>query len=320
MQLMKSDRRVIILLMLIAVVCLCVMIYRDAMMSEKEGNDVGKEIVDNEHGENRVGLKGDDNAARADLGTFDPNTVDSITLLKYGLGPVQIRSLMGYRRHNGTFDRPLAVSKLYNWSDEDVDKVLPYIVIGDKYKKTYHYREQYEEEKRAEYERRGGYEYGNKSHEHSNNSTSADKEVNYERKYDALKKFTSLTKVDINTADTTLLKRIPGVGTGIANAIVKLRDRLGGFYKVEQLAEMKYISPELYEWFKVEPSPDLHLININKASFQTLNAHPYISYDQTRDLMSYRRLYGTIKDKAALLSTNIFTKEEVERLSPYLEY
>jgi len=317
MKLLKSDRRALMFLMLVALVCVCVMIFRNAMRDERgEVRDEGLGVRD-ERGE-VTNL----DSIRDAMGSFDPNTVDSVTLLKYGLGPVQIHSLMGYRRHGGKFETPLAVSKLYNWSDEDIDKVIDCIVIGEEFKKTYKYREQYESERREEYNRRqADYEAKRDAYKVQKDSVRRSGTDNDDApKYVKADKFKSLTKVDINTADTTLLKKIPGVGTGIANSIIKLRSKLGGFYSVDQLRTIDYISPELYEWFEVKSSPDLHLININKASFQTLNAHPYISYNQTRDLVTFRRLYGNIKDKEALISTHIFTKEEVERLSSYLEY
>lgn len=316
-RMLKSDRRALIFLMIVALVSFCVKIFIDSM--DEKGREADNQ---KDKAELLEGTAANLDSVREAMGTFDPNVVDSVTLLKYGLGSMQIRSLLGYRRHGGTFETPLAVSKLYNWSDEDVEKVLDYIVIGDEYKKTYKYREQYEAERNKEYAGRVEYYRAKESVHNANKDSlkhgSADKgEL---PKYTRSDKFKSLTKIDLNTADTTQLKRIPGVGRGIANSIVKLRGKLGGFYSVKQLEAVEYISPELYEWFEVKSTADLHLININKASFQVLNSHPYISYNQTRDLMNYRRLYGSLKDKDDLLSTNIFTKDEVERLAPYLEY
>ena len=136
----------------------------------------------------------------------------------------------------------------------------------------------------------------------------------------ASNKFRALTKVDVNAADTALLRRVPGVGKKISEAIVEYRERLGGFYSVEQLRELKIVSPELLEWFEVSSSPNIQRLNINKASFQALNSHPYISYEQTKALLQYIRLYGKVKDEQALVETGIFTKEEVERLKPYLAF
>lgn len=302
----KSDRRVVLLLVVVAAGCLCLMMVKGAFGGEGEkvrGDEVER-VKDGEGEEEKV-----------ELGTFDPNTVDSLTLVRYGLGSIQIRSLLNYRRHGGRFEEALAVSRLWNWTDEDVEKVLPYIVIEEENKPTYHYREQYEEKRRSEYEHsRKAYEQRVYDHEERLRTEGGE-----ERRTVQSNKFSSLTKVDINTADTALLKRIPGVGNGIAKAIVEMRNRLGGFYSVEQLKEKEYISPELFEWFEVK-SGEVKKINVNKASFQTLNAHPYIRYEQVKDLMKYRRLYGTIKDLHDLRGTNIFTAEELEKLEAYLEY
>ena len=78
-------------------------------------------------------------------------------------------------------------------------------------------------------------------------------------------------------------------------------------------------SPELLEWFTVSPAA-VQKIHLNKASFQALNSHPYISYEQTKALLQYIRLYGEVRDEETLLSTGIFTKEDLERLRPYITY
>lgn len=301
MELTRNDRWALAVMGGVGMVCVGLMLFGgngEAM----HGNEVAMDSVD---------------GVEAPTGYFDPNTVDSATLVRYGLGASQIRSLMGYRRHGGRIESPLAVSKLYNWTDEDVEKVLPYIKIGEQ---THRYRDMYERELRERYEH-GRRAYDSRVRDHREDSTmSAGRGEKYERNYVAQEKFAVMTKVDINVADTATLRKIPGVGSSIANSIVRLRGKLGGFYSVEQLKDIKYISPELYEWMTVGEKPEIHLININKASFQTLNAHPYVSYDQARDLMSYRRMYGEVKDADALIKTRIFTEKEVERLAPYLEY
>lgn len=58
--------------------------------------------------------------------------------------------------------------------------------------------------------------------------------------------------IDLNRADTTELKKIPGIGIGIARAIVAYRNQLGGFYDVGQLQELKWITSDMQHWFKVE--------------------------------------------------------------------
>ena len=51
-------------------------------------------------------------------------------------------------------------------------------------------------------------------------------------------KFPEGIRVELNTADTATLKKIPGIGSYYARRIVDYRNRLGGFVSVAQLKEM----------------------------------------------------------------------------------
>jgi DNA uptake protein ComE-like DNA-binding protein len=52
--------------------------------------------------------------------------------------------------------------------------------------------------------------------------------------------------VELNTADTTSLKQIKRIGSYMAKRIVEYRQKLGGFYSVEQLLDINGINEELY--------------------------------------------------------------------------
>ena len=231
---------------------------------------------------------------------FDPNTVDSMTLVGFGLKDWKVRNFLHYRAAGKVFGSAEEMGKTHGWTEEDVEKVRGYVRVGKEYGKD------------------------GKDGKNGRNEKIGRDGKGWERREDvperASNKFRSLTKVDVNTADTALLRRVPGIGGKISEAIVTYRKKLGGFYSVEQLRELKIVSPELLEWFEVSSSPDIQRLNINKASFQALNSHPYISYEQTKALLQYIRLYGRVKDEKALLETGIFTKEEVERLKPYLAF
>ncbi len=45
-------------------------------------------------------------------------------------------------------------------------------------------------------------------------------------------------RLEVNTADTTELVAVPGIGPAFARGIVKFRDRLGGFHSLDQLSEV----------------------------------------------------------------------------------
>ena len=57
-------------------------------------------------------------------------------------------------------------------------------------------------------------------------------------------KYPEGTVIDLNQADTASLKRIPGIGSGLARMIVAYRNRLGGFYSVSQLQEIPHQGPQ----------------------------------------------------------------------------
>jgi len=286
----KSDRRSIVFLSLIAVILVGVLILKGS------DND-GSAAVE-------AGADSTVQSAPVVMSEFDPNTVDSVSLIGFGLSPKQAHTFLNYRRAGAVFRTPEAIGRVYTLTDEDVSRLLPYVRIGADYSRK--------ETPKHTYERKP-----------AKASAAADtvrtNGAEWKRNYP--EKFKRLTKVDPNTADTALLQRIPGVGSWISRNIVEQRNRLGGYYSVGQLLEVKYFSPELLEWFEVDTmAMRIEAFDINTASFQRLNSHPYISYEQTRDLLRYIRLYGKLADIDALRRTGIFTEEEIVRLQPYLKF
>ena len=65
--------------------------------------------------------------------------------------------------------------------------------------------------------------------------------------YTRTEKYAPGTLVELNTADTTILKKVPGIGSTFARRIMKYRELLGGFYDVSQLAEVYGIDEERYQ-------------------------------------------------------------------------
>ena len=286
----NSDRRSIVIIALIAVVLVGVLI----VSAPKSG---GVAAVEAE-------ADSTEQTAPVALHEFDPNTVDSLSLIGFGLTPKQVQTFLRYRGAGAVFRTPESIAKVYGLSAEDVSRLQPYVRIAPDYaersKPVYYERETVRQRSVS-----NGSAKGN----------GAEQKRNYPEKFDRL------TKVDPNTADTALLQRIPGVGTWISRNIVEQRKRLGGFHAVEQLLEVKYFSPELLEWFEVDTlTAKIEKISINTASFHRLNSHPYITYEQARDLMRYIRLYGRIADIDALSRTGIFTENELVRLQPYLQF
>ena len=132
-------------------------------------------------------------------------------------------------------------------------------------------------------------------------------------------KYPEGTLVDVNVADTAELKKIPGIGSGIAKAIVSYRTRLGGFCSLGQLEEIDYVSPELLKWFKLE-TPSVRKLDINRMSLDRLRSHPYVNFYQARVIVEHRRKKGPIKSLSQLALYEEFTEKDLKRLSAYISF
>jgi len=141
--------------------------------------------------------------------------------------------------------------------------------------------------------------------------------------YTRVEKFEAGTIVELNTADTTILKKVPGIGSTFAKRIVSYRNLLGGYYSVTQLSEVYGIDEDRYQslqyWFSADPS-QINRLAINNISQDSLQRHPYISYAQARVIIQLRRQKGKLDGWENLQLLNEFTESDRSRLNPYLSF
>ncbi|MBE6287333.1 MAG: helix-hairpin-helix domain-containing protein [Mediterranea massiliensis] len=136
--------------------------------------------------------------------------------------------------------------------------------------------------------------------------------------YDTLKRAQG-NKIELNNADTTLLKQIPGIGSFISRCIVNYRKQLGGFYHIKQLKEIEINDTLLTPWFTIDNSLILPL-QVNRATINQLRRHPYINFHQARVIVEHRRKHGNIKNMKDLSLYEEFTERDWVRLAPYLSF
>ena len=222
------------------------------------------------------------------LKEFDPNTADSIELTNLGLSSFVVRNVLKYREKGGVFRSSESFARIYGISDEIFLRLKPYISISKEFVKK----------------------------------QEPESTVSVVQRVDTLIKvfkYSEGTLVDVGMADTTELKKIPGIGTGIAKAIVSYRNRLGGFYSLDQLQEIKYVTPELMNWFKLD-SMNLRKISINKAGIDLLRNHPYVNFYQAKVIVEYRKKKGKIKSLSQLSLYEEFTEKDLKRLVYYFTF
>ncbi len=251
---------------------------------------------------------------------FDPNTADSTTLLRLGLAPWQVQSIYKYRAKHGRYHTPEDFQHLPGMTPELWERLGKYVTIAEKFR--YMKPTPRKVAPRTETD---------PIPSESKNALTTETPVipaEIPKKPDSIDmdtarrypvKFRELTPVDINTADTTLLKRIPNIGSFRAGQIVAYREKLGGYIHLEQVMEACEMPDEVLEWFTLVPQP-VRTINVNTLSTRQLMRHPYLSFYQARSIVEHRREHGPFHQPEDLLGLEEFTAKDIDRLRPYLQF
>lgn len=220
---------------------------------------------------------------------FNPNTITDEEWKKLGFAAWQIKTINNYKTKGGSWKTKSDVLKIYGIDTAHYEQLKPFIQLPDKI--------DYQQKNYPIYEKK------------------AFQENEYEKKDYTL-------KVDINTADTTELKKLKGIGIGYAKRIVKYREELGGFISTTQLSEVWGLTPETLE--KCLPqvmisNQNIKKININTASAEELKKHPYISWQIANVIEQYRKANGKYNALDDLKKLHLFNEELLNKLKPYLE-
>ncbi len=127
--------------------------------------------------------------------------------------------------------------------------------------------------------------------------------------------------VDINSADTSELKKMKGIGSAFAKRIVQFRDALGGFTKAEQLLEVYGLDKEKFELVAPQMSLDPSLVkklNVNTASVDDMNWHPYLSKKEAVAIFTRRVKAGDFTDLEEVKKVTLMSDSAFAKIVPYL--
>ena len=223
---------------------------------------------------------------------FDPNTVTFDELVLLGLPEKTATAIVNYRKAGGKFRKPDDFARIRDIDDSVYNRLSPYINIvrAEQPKKTY--SKDTKTTKKAKTSNQGW----------------------QDRKEAAI--------VELNTADSTQLVAMYGIGPTTARRIISYRRLLGGFYSVEQLREVQNFNEEtyikLYPQFAVDTSK-IKRINLNDFKYNDLKRHPYVTTAQLNSIMNYKKLMGRFNAVGDLLKYHLLDTLTYERVQPYLE-
>lgn len=228
------------------------------------------------------------------LQPFDPNTADSTLLVTVGLQPWMAHNLIRYRNAGKVFRQPDDLLSLYGMTDALYSTLLPFIQIDTA-----------DCPPLSEFNRSFV-----KVLSDSDTTLSA---YSFHPKRDTI--------LDLNTADTSALMFLRGIGRFTAMQIIRYRQALGGYYSTAQLYEISDIPAERIDSLLPHLYADTSLItpiDVNHASVKQLYRHPYISYRQAEQLYDLRRRKLRLHSADELSA--IFLPDERQQLRPYLRF
>lgn len=277
-----ADRRGFILLLILLFLLICFWIWNKRTPDNKVS-----EITENELQELNSLQKVTQSKSSHTISHptyFDPNTADSMTLVKCGLTSWQAHNTLQYRRKGGFWRSPEHFSQLYGLSKEEFDRLRPYICITPRRQKT------------------------------------PRQENHIIAPFPKTNKLSPGSTIDINHSDTTALKQIPGIGSYYASKICKYRERLGGFVSISQIKEIEGLPNDIEIWFSIDVSPNVRKIRINQASFKELVAHPYLNFEQVKVITRHIHNYGRLTSWKDLKFYPEFSEKDFQRLTPYISF
>lgn len=126
--------------------------------------------------------------------------------------------------------------------------------------------------------------------------------------------------LEINSADTSQLVLLKGIGSVLAKRIVQYRQLTGGFYHIDQLLQVYGISPVTLDAIKPFLTVDRSLIiplNINKASLRRLKDHPLLGYYKAQAIVDLRKQSGSIHQLNEVLALEPFADVDKQLIDSY---
>lgn len=215
---------------------------------------------------------------------FDPNTLSAEGWKQLGLREKTIQTIQNYTAKGGKFRHPEDIRHIYGLFPDEAERLLPYIKIDN-----------------VEISDFNKYDKNQIQLNHTSTATSL--------------------SFDINTADTTAFISLPGIGPKLAYRIVSFREKLGGFYSIDQIREIYGLPDSVFQKIKSKLSlknVSVKQININTSEITTLKTHPYLKWNIANAIIQYRAQHGNFISLEDLKKITVIDEQLFNKIVPYL--
>jgi DNA uptake protein ComE-like DNA-binding protein len=289
---------------------------------------------------------------------FDPNNIPKEKMIAMGFSDYQAEMIIKYRNAGGKFYSREDFSKIYSISESDFEILEPYILINNSVKKfnpkpagevrlrpvafdpniaDSHLLvkiglKQNQVQNILRYREAGGSFKIKRDFRKIYSITEDDYHVleNYlllpsvvnvdvEKPEDDIRENPIL--VELNSADTSDLIKLRGIGPVFSGRIVAYREKLGGFYDKSQLLEVFGIDTNRYFQFAHQVFADtlkLKKMDLNHTKFKDLLRHPYLEYYLVKSIFNYKDAVGAFRSVDELRQIDMVYDQLFEKIKPYL--
>jgi competence protein ComEA len=215
---------------------------------------------------------------------FDPNTLGIPGWQKLGVKEKTATGIRHYIEKGGRFRQPEDINKIWGLSTAMKERLLPYIKISSDNTTTNFVKSNYPAYEKKEYQKKVP------------------------------------RTVDVNTGDTSAFIDLPGIGSKLAARIINFREKLGGFYSVQQVSETFGLPDSTFQ--KIRPflqlsAGEIKKININTVTLEELKLHPYIRWQLANVIIQYRNQHGSFSSVDDLKKIMIIKEDIFSKISPY---
>lgn len=219
---------------------------------------------------------------------FNPNYISDYKGYKLGMSVQEIDRLLAFRKQNRFVNSPKEFQNVTGISDSLLKTMVSYFKFPDWVNK------------KKKYTSNLGF---------GNSPFSKKKKINIQ---------------DINTADSSDLEKIFGIGELTAKRILSYKVRFGAFVSMEQLNEVWGLSAEvvesLQEHFEIKTLTGIKKLDINYASINELAQFPYFKYALAKQIVIYRSMNGPIVETADLTKIKGMPNDKIKIIALYLDF
>lgn len=222
---------------------------------------------------------------KAEVFYFDPNIASFGEWKRLGLRDKTIHTIQNYLSKGGKFYKPEDISKIWGLSPADALRLIPYVSLKNQPKQFQPYEK---------------------------------------KEYAAAPQTYTIKKpqlIDVNLADTSAFITLSGIGSKLSQRIIAFRNKLGGFYSVDQVGETYLLPDSTFQKIKSRltiSDNGFKTININMASVDEMKAHPYLRYNIANAIYQYRQQHGNFASVEDVKKIMLVTDDVYNKIAPYL--